>query len=204
MTVAFMLAYGLFEVPWGRLGDKRGARNLLVVVVIGGSLFTAAVAAVTWLPRILALQLSFILMIRFLFGAFQAGTFPLLSRVMADWIPMTERGKAQGLVWMSTRTGAALAPILIVPLFQSMSSWRAPLVLGAFLGVLWCGLVWPWFRSRPEQSRWVGEPERRLIEAGRAAHHGENHRRAPWSAMLRSTTVWVSAATSFCFSFPTT
>ena len=30
MTVAFMLAYGLFEVPWGRLGDRFGARSLLV------------------------------------------------------------------------------------------------------------------------------------------------------------------------------
>ena len=24
MTAAFMIAYGLFEVPWGRLGDRFG------------------------------------------------------------------------------------------------------------------------------------------------------------------------------------
>src|SRR3954453_8885597 len=59
MTVAFMLAYGLFEVPWGRLGGRFGARNLLVLVVLGGSLMTAGVAAVVLLPRVYSVQLGF-------------------------------------------------------------------------------------------------------------------------------------------------
>src|SRR4051812_4976995 len=51
MTVAFMLAYGLFEVPWGRLGDRFGARHLLVLVVIGGASVTAAAPAGVRPPR---------------------------------------------------------------------------------------------------------------------------------------------------------
>src|SRR5207302_1482641 len=41
---AFLLAYGGFEVPWGLLGDRFGARPLLAVVTLGSSLLTAAVA----------------------------------------------------------------------------------------------------------------------------------------------------------------
>src|SRR4051812_9207520 len=57
MTVAFMLAYGLFEVPWGRLGDRFGSRGLLVAVALGGSLMTAGATAVVLLPRSYSIQL---------------------------------------------------------------------------------------------------------------------------------------------------
>ena len=190
MTVAFMIAYGLFEVPWGRLGDKVGARGLLTAVVVGGSLMTAALAIVVFLPQLMALQLAFVVTVRFLFGAFQAGTFPILSRVMADWMPATERGKAQGLVWMATRAGGALAPMVIVPLFQSMGNWQAPLIVGAFIGLLWCVCVIPWFRNRPEESPRVNEAEVQFIQAGRRDRKAITHARAPWRTMLRSSNVW--------------
>jgi sugar phosphate permease len=190
MTVAFMLAYGLFEVPWGRLGDRFGARDLLVLVVLGGSLMTAATAAVVLLPRVFSVQLGYLLTLRFLFGMFQAGTFPVLARLLADWMPTTERGSAQGFLWMCSRAGGVLAPMVMVWLFHRLGNWRSPLVLGAGLGVLWCLAVWPWLRNRPEQMPRVNEAERILIAAGRTAKPPMAHQGAPWGAMLRSSNVW--------------
>src|SRR5579864_3203791 len=34
LMAAFMVAYGLFEVPWGLVGDRLGVRNLLAVIVL--------------------------------------------------------------------------------------------------------------------------------------------------------------------------
>ena len=42
--------YGLFEMPWGFLGDRLGVRNILAVVILGGSALTAALPLVVWLP----------------------------------------------------------------------------------------------------------------------------------------------------------
>lgn len=191
MTVAFMLAYGLFEVPWGWLGDRFGARNLLVLVALGGSLTTAGLAAVVWLPRTYSVQLGFLLAMRFLFGMFQAGTFPVLSRMMADWMPTTERGSAQGFIWMCSRTGGVLAPMLMVWLFYRLGDWQSPLVIGAGLGVIWCLATWPWLRDRPEQSPRVGAAELALIVAGREARKPAGQSGGPpWKAMLRSSNVW--------------
>ncbi|WP_435010272.1 MFS transporter [Tundrisphaera lichenicola] len=190
MTVAFMLGYGLFEIPWGRLGDRFGSRGLLALVVLGGSLLTAGVAFAVLLPRAYAVQLGFLLTLRFLFGMFQAGTFPLLSRLMADWMPTTERGSAQGFIWMFSRAGGVLAPLLMVWLFHQMGNWRLPLVLGAGLGLVWCLAVWPWLRNRPEQMSRVNEAELALIAAGRAARKPDSHHDVPWRVMLGSRNVW--------------
>src|SRR5689334_12169570 len=44
--VAFMIAYGVFEVPWGLAADRLGVRRALAIVALGGSLTTAAVALI--------------------------------------------------------------------------------------------------------------------------------------------------------------
>jgi MFS transporter, ACS family, glucarate transporter len=190
MTVAFMLAYGLFEVPWGRLGDRFGARSILALIALGGSLMTAGLATVVLLPRTYAVQLGFLLAIRFLFGMFQAGTFPVLSRMMADWMPTTERGSAQGFIWMCSRGGGVLAPMLMVWLYQRLGDWRSPLVLGAGLGMIWILAVWPWLRSRPEEMPKVNAAELALIRSGQPDRKPDASERAPWKAMVRSSNVW--------------
>ena len=180
---AFMVAYGLFEVPWGLLGDARGARSALVGVVVGGSLMTAAVAAVVLLPNPARMGLGFLIVLRFLFAAFQAGTFPLLARVMADWMPAGERGAAQGAIWMASRVGGALAPLILIPLFRRFDNWRIPLILGAGLGLAWCVGFWPWFRNTPDEMPRVNAAERELISRGRKPKPVRVHN-VPWGRIF--------------------
>src|SRR2546425_4745780 len=65
---AFILAYSLFEIPSGWLGDVRGPRRVLTRIVVWWSGFTVLTAA--------AQGLRSLLVIRFLFGAGEAGAFP--------------------------------------------------------------------------------------------------------------------------------
>src|SRR5260370_35523097 len=39
---AFVLAYAIFEIPGGYMGDRLGARRVLMRIVVWGSIFTAA------------------------------------------------------------------------------------------------------------------------------------------------------------------
>ncbi len=190
LMAAFMIGYGLFEIPWGFLGDRIGVRNILVAILLGGSLLTAALAPVGLLPRGPVLVFAVLMTLRFLFGAVQAGTFPVISRMMADWMPTTERGTAQGAVWMSSRLGGFIAPLLIVWLFRVMGDWKVSLVLVAGLGLLWCLAFWPWFRNQPAEMAQVNKEERKLIEAGRGARAVHGDAPIPWAKMARSPSVW--------------
>ena len=188
MMSAFMIGYGLLEIPWGYLGDRFGVRNILAAIILGGSALTACVALVVFLPRNVGMIVSLLVLLRFLFGAFQAGTFPSLSRMMADWMPTTERGSAQGAIWMASRMGGALAPLLLVRLFAFIGDWKMPVVLVALLGIAWCAWFWPWFRNQPDEMPHVNHEERTLIESGRAQRTG--HGQVPWALMARSRSVW--------------
>ena len=80
---AFTLAYALFEVPSGWFADRFGARLTLTRIVVWWSLLTA-VTGLAW-------GLGSLLVVRFLFGAGEAGMFPATARAFARWLPRGEQ-----------------------------------------------------------------------------------------------------------------
>lgn len=201
LMAAFMVGYGLFEMPWGYLGDRLGVRNILAAIILGGSTMTAALVLVDLLPRQLAWILGFLLIVRFGFGAFQAGTFPSISRMVSDWIPVDERGGAQGLLWMSSRVGGAAAPYLLVWLIAVLGDWKVPVLIAAALGIAWCMVFWPWFRDQPEDMPQVNPAELALITSRRAARPAVHHGPVPWSRMFRTPSVLALCAMYGCLGY---
>src|SRR5262245_9368622 len=190
LAAVWLVAYGLFQVPGGLLGDRLGARHLLTALVLGWSLTLGAVALTATLPPGGWLAFASLLALRFTFGLFQAGGFPALARVVADWVPGPQRGLAQGLVWTFSRLGGFLAPLLVVWLITKVfGDWAGPLGLLAGLGLLWAALFWPWFRNRPEEMPQVNAAERALISSGRPAAP-PRPAPLPWSRWLGSRNVW--------------
>src|SRR5678809_913194 len=74
---AFRLAYALFEIPGGWLGDRFGPRKVLMRIVVWWSLFTAATG---WTLGYVSLLVT-----RFLFGAGEAGCFPNCAKTYSIW-----------------------------------------------------------------------------------------------------------------------
>jgi MFS transporter, ACS family, glucarate transporter len=200
VTAAFLVAYAGFEVPWGILGDRVGARHLLAVATLGWSGMTAALAFLK-VPDFIGNQFHLLLGLRFLFGLFQAAAFPSISRVMADWMPIDERATAQGMIWMCSRIGGAVAPFLLGPKMAQVTNgltggnWGYLLILVSLLGVVWCVAVWPWFRNKPEENPRVNALERERIVRHRQARVA-GHGAIPWSVFLISRNVW-----ALCFMY---
>lgn len=187
VMAVFLIAYALFEVPWGALGDRVGTRHLLALLVLGWSLATAALALLALLPPGAWLAFPLLLALRLVFGVFQAGGFPAISRALTDWAPTSERGTAQGLIWALSRAGGAAAPLVVLTAPDGEADWPSSFLLLGALGLIWCAAFWPWFRDRPEQASWANAAERELIREGRArATVGH----LSWGVMLGSRSVW--------------
>src|SRR6185503_5513244 len=137
---AFTIAYALFEIPTGWMGDKFGTRKTLVRVVLWWSFFTAATG---WVLGIVSLVI-----VRFLFGMGEAGCFPNLTRAFSTWLPPGEKSRAQSTLWLCARWGGALTPLLVVAVLGVMS-WRVAFGVFALLGVVWSVFFFRWFRDEP-------------------------------------------------------
>lgn len=190
LMAAFMLAYGLVEIPCGLLGDKLGVRHVLVALVVGWSVLTGATGWVLWLPVKTAWPFLFLLGLRALFGVFQGGLFPLTSRLLADWMPVSERGLAQGCLWTSSRLGGALAPLFVVRLFGWVGIGQLAFWVLASVGFVWCAAFWPWFKGTPDLMPGVNSTELKLIDSGRTDRGHAAHGAMPWGLLLGSRSAW--------------
>jgi sugar phosphate permease len=197
LASAFLLAYGLFQIPGGWLADRFGSRHVLTLLVLAWSLLTGALAGAVLLPAGTLLCFGYVYVLRFLFGMTQAGGFPTLSRVIADWMPAPSRATALGTVWMFSRIGGAVIPLGFLWLFKKFEGWTIPFEIIGGLGVLWCLVFWPWFRNRPEEMPQVNDAECALIAGGRSPKRERGgasspgpRPRLPLGRALTSRSVW--------------
>jgi MFS transporter, ACS family, glucarate transporter len=188
---AFGLSYALFEIPIGLLGDRIGVRRVLLQIVLGWSVFTALTGA-AW--NVLSLWI-----IRFLFGAGEAGCFPILTRMLSVWLPAGERVKAQSLLWACARWGGAATPPLVLACI-TLFGWRWSFVGFAGLGLVWCAIFWFWYKDNPRQHTSVNDAEKELLEMSRAlmSHHAGQK---TWTSLLLTPEVIVLCLQYFCLSF---
>ncbi len=175
---AFALAYMIFEIPSGAWGDKAGPRKLLTRIVVWWSVFTSLTGA--------AVSYVWLLIVRFLFGAGEAGAYPNASGAISRWFPAEERGRAQGIVWMASRVGGALTPFLVVPI-QAKFGWRASFYVFGILGIIWAVAWYIWFRDHPSEKPGVTEAELEEIGAGKEP---PKHISLPWAQVFKSANFW--------------
>lgn len=173
---AFVLAYGIFEIPTGALGDRIGQRSVLTRIVVWWSAFTSLTGLATGYPALLAT--------RFLFGAGEAGAYPNISGVIARWFPMSERARTQGFVWGASRLGGALAPLIVVPLL-GLVGWRLTFAVLGVIGVIWA-VLWNVYYRDP-------------VAAGEARPH--SHAGVPWGELLGQRQIWLIFVMYFCYAW---
>ena len=186
---AFGLSYALFEIPMGLVGDRFGVKTILTRLVLLWSLFTALTGA--------AWNLASMWVIRFLFGAGEAGCFPNLTRMLSQWLPRGERVKAQALMWACTRWGGAATPPLVL-LAINFVGWRWAFVLFGLLGAAWVAWFASRFHERPADHPRVNAAERDLLQESQAlvAHAPDS-----WVSLLLRPQALLLCVQYFCWSY---
>ena len=104
-----------------------------------------------------------LLVVRAMFGAGEAGAYPNASCVVSRWFPAHQRAKAQGIIFMASRLGGALSPLLVYPLILGWG-WRSVFFAFSGLGVIWAVWWWHFFRDYPQQHAEVNAEEVGVIE----------------------------------------
>ncbi len=152
ILVAFRLAYSVMQFLSGRILDHLGTRRGLTFSVI----FYSVIAALTSLAGGLWSFRAF----RFLLGAGEAANWPGAAKAVSEWFPAKERAWAVALFDSGSSVGGAIAPFLVLFLYQTFGSWRPAFLITASLGFVWAAVFWLVLsqtrRSPPHLQRRVG------------------------------------------------
>jgi ACS family glucarate transporter-like MFS transporter len=145
-----------------------------------------------------AWNLASLLVVRFLFGAGEAGAYPACARAFYAWLPVAERGLAQGINFSGSRLGAAFALPAVAWLASSLG-WRLSFVVLGVVGLVWA-LGWvAWFRNTPEEHAGVSPSELALIAANRGGGPSASVHR--YAALFSSPNMWLAMAQYFASNF---
>jgi len=205
VVTAMTIGYGLFQTIGGRLADRIGPRRVLTAGVIWWGVFTALTALV---PVGIRGALFLFVAVRFLLGAGEAVIYPSANQFIARWIPVRERGIANGWIFAGVGAGAGLTPLLITYVMVHYG-WRASFWLCALIGLVAGGIWFLAARDTPADHPRVSASELLLIQSGTTLTIPQNSasepagRRVliPWARILRSKEVWAVTISYFCYGY---
>jgi len=196
---AMLVGYALFQTIGGRLADRFGPRRVLAGGVMWWGIFTALTAMV---PANIAGALFIFVVVRFLLGAGEAVIYPSANQFIARWIPISERGIANGLIFAGVGAGAGLTPLLITQImirYGWRSSFWACSIIGFAAGAVWFAMA----RDTPDEHIGVTAYELALIRSGLTQPESKNDPKAlmPWSRVMQSKEVWAVTLSYFCYGY---
>lgn len=142
---AFFVSYALSNMALSPLAERFGPKRSLIVATLAFSLFTMLTA----LP---GLSLFGLIILRLLLGLGEGVHIPMLSAITSRWFPRGERSRANAIWTSGILFATASAPLIIVPLIDSVG-WRPAFALMGFGGmVLSIPLIQYWVQEQPDHT----------------------------------------------------
>lgn len=185
---SFAFAYGIFEIPAGLWGDLKGPKSIILRIVLSWSVFTILTG--------FSYTFTMLFIIRFLFGMGEAGAYPNATIVIQRWFPKQETGRAQSIIWIASRIGAALAPFLAVSIMMTWG-WRYVFYIFGVLGLLWAIFWGFWFQNEPKNMPGIKEAELKHIEEGREIKTHKNSLQV-FLKIIKTPNVWALMGMYHC------
>jgi len=150
---SFSWGYVAFMLFGGYLVDKKGSRIMGALSCFLWSIFTGLGA--------LAGNFKVLLGSRVLLGMGEAPIFPSNAKVVKQWFPLKERGRATALFDSGSYIGSAIAAPFIIYLMVTFG-WRYSFAIFSILGIIW-SIVWFSYYRDPEEFKSLSNEEKAIL-----------------------------------------
>jgi MFS transporter, ACS family, glucarate transporter len=208
---SMLAGYALFQTVAGRLVDRLGPRLVLTAGVLWWGVFTALTALV---PASISSAVLAFAAVRFLLGAGEAVIYPSANQFVARWIPVQERGIANGWIFAGVGAGAGLTPPLITYMMIH-HGWRSSFWVCSIIGFVAAAVWFLVARDTPAEHPQVSAAELAFIKSGRmfpsnpgivstknpASPASESRSLVPWTRVISSKEVCAATLSYFCYGY---
>jgi EmrB/QacA subfamily drug resistance transporter len=131
LVSGYVLAFGMVPIIGGRLGDDRGRRRMLLIAVTGFAV-TSAVAG-------LAPSAELLIAARMLQGLAGGLVNPQVAGLIQQLFPLSERGRAFGLVGAAVGIATASGPVVggaLIAVGGEQLGWRLTFLINIPVGIV--------------------------------------------------------------------
>ncbi|QQX83461.1 MFS transporter [Cupriavidus necator] len=185
---AFAYPYAAMQILGGWMADKFGPKKVLIVL----SLIWGVATVLTGFAG----SVLMLVVLRFVLGIGEGGAFPTATRAFTYWMPVAERGFAQGITHSFARLGGAITPPIVLVIVAA-AGWReAFIVLGA-VSLGWTLLYAFFFKDSPDKHRRVTAQELQEIGYRRGDSQQAAKVATPWRRLFRR--MWLVTFVDFCY-----
>jgi ACS family hexuronate transporter-like MFS transporter len=177
IAAAFGVGYMIMTVIGGVIVDQYGSRRIWTLFAILWSVACALLG--------LASGIAWLVVFRLLLGVAEGPSFPAMTRVTADWLPISERARSLAIGLAAVPFASVIGAPLVSHLVAGLG-WRWMFLILGFLGIVW-GIAWyVIFRDHPRDSRYVSAAEADYIESHLLAQKQVNTstQKTTWKFML--------------------
>jgi len=144
ISTAYLLAAGVFLVPFGRIADIHGRKK---VFLAGLSLFIIASFLMVF-----SVSTPMIILLRILQGSGAALIFGTSVAILTEVTPLAERGKALGIYTTAVYCGLSLGPF-IGGFLTTHFGWRSIFLVNIPIGILAVSLIILYLKGEWADSR---------------------------------------------------
>ncbi|EYS86971.1 MFS transporter [Cupriavidus sp. SK-4] len=185
---AFAYPYAAMQILGGWMADKFGPKKVLIVL----SLIWGVATVLTGFAG----SVLMLVVLRFVLGIGEGGAFPTATRAFTYWMPVAERGFAQGITHSFARLGGAITPPIVLVIVAA-AGWReAFIVLGA-VSLGWTLLYACFFKDSPDKHSRVTAQELQEIGYRRGDSQQTAKAATPWRRLFRR--MWLVTFVDFCY-----
>ena len=193
----FYLGYLVFEIPSNLFLEKIGARKTLArIAFLWGfaSMATMFVKTATWFY-----------IVRFLLGAAEAGLYPGVILYLTYWFPARRRAEMLGFfmtaVPIAGIVGGPVSGFIMQHLVGhgGLANWQWLFLLEGIPSLVMGVIALSVFVDKPNQARWLTEPEKQLVLADLEEDHRKaGPRKHGFGQALKTPKVWLLTLIYFC------
>lgn len=181
LIISFRVAYTLGQAGCGRILDRLGTRRGLSLSVAWYSVIAMATSLVVGLKSLAAM--------RFLLGLGESANWPGATKAVSEWFPRKEKALAVAIFDSGSSIGAAVAPAMVIWLYQAFGGWRPAFLITGVLGFGWL-LIWRKAYFRPQEHPRISQEELAMLETDQAGPSEE----VSWFGLLKYRQTWGAIA----------
>lgn len=130
--------------------------------------------------------------LRVLEGLMQSFGYPCTHTLLAEWVPLSERGRLASMVYSGGPLGTVLMLAISGAIASSKLGWPGIFYISGSFGLIWAAVWFILGANNPSESKLIGEKEKQFLEEtiGSQNKTDSEMNPIPWRGIFTSVPFW--------------